>query len=444
MSDPSYLLFNVDAQKKILRGARAAINLLAPSYGHHTSHTSPHAFGELAQSVQLDDPQEMVGVMCIKKIAESMDAFCGDGTRLAPILLYNFLQEGAQLISPKANLQHVIMGMEKGVKGVVDFIKSNLVKPATLPLTFLTAQLANHNIKGVLPLLRVAYDQVGVDGNIVLEPTRATPQKVTLERGVYFSTSPISGYFVDEPNLGLSELGPGTLHIFDHPLTSTEELLPILIQARQKNHSLIIVAPAISKNALSTLAMNHLQHTLNICCVQKTDKTPIECGLFSKAWVTAYGVTLQRDEDSLLSVVQIANEIDLHLKAHQFLKQVTQHGVVVGGGAVWLHALGSLDQVIATGDEHIGIRLVRQALLAPARQLIENHNKSSGAIIHQIFKKPDSYGYHLITDQIEDLYAQNITDSSAMTIEAIEQALKAATELLLTEVIISNKQTLEE
>jgi len=83
-------------------------------------------------------------------------------------------------------------------------------------------------------------------------------------------------------------------------------------------------------------------------------------------------------------------------------RAAVQEGIVAGGGVALVKALASLENLAsANGDQEVGIRIIRKALEAPARQIANNAGADGSVIRGRLKPKPGSsclgrIQYHLI------------------------------------------------
>lgn len=126
-------------------------------------------------------------------------------------------------------------------------------------------------------------------------------------------------------------------------------------------------------------------------------------------------------------------------------KAAVEEGIVPGGGVALLRAQTVLDAMTLTGDEKIGLQIVRRAVEEPLRQIAENTGRD-GAVVVENVKKQNGYslGYNALTDEYVDLYEAGIVDPAKVTRCALQNAASIAALLLTTEVAITEKPKKEE
>jgi chaperonin GroEL len=120
-----------------------------------------------------------------------------------------------------------------------------------------------------------------------------------------------------------------------------------------------------------------------------------------------------------------------------------EEGVVPGGGVALLNAIAALDTVELTGDAATGLNILRRALEEPIRQLAANGGKDGSVVVEGIrraqkeYNNPN-YGYNVLADRYEDLFAAGITDPAKVTRSALQNATSIAAMILTTEALITD------
>jgi chaperonin GroEL len=116
-------------------------------------------------------------------------------------------------------------------------------------------------------------------------------------------------------------------------------------------------------------------------------------------------------------------------------KAAVAEGIVPGGGLALLRALPALEkeELLAEGDERTGIAILRRALEAPTRQIAENSAVDGGVVVERMRAGEGALGFDAARKQYVDLIAAGIIDPTKVVRVALENAVSAASLLLLTE-----------
>ena len=115
-----------------------------------------------------------------------------------------------------------------------------------------------------------------------------------------------------------------------------------------------------------------------------------------------------------------------------------EEGIVAGGGSALVHAAAALDGDLGlTGDEAIGVRIVRIGIDAPLEWIARNGGYSGEVVVSKV--RESAEGFNAATGEYGDLLAQGILDPVKVTRSALANAASIAAMLLTTETIVVEK-----
>ena len=122
-------------------------------------------------------------------------------------------------------------------------------------------------------------------------------------------------------------------------------------------------------------------------------------------------------------------------------KAAVQEGVVTGGGCALLYALDALDSLKVKGDDQkAGIELIRKALQAPIRQIINNAGVDASVVVGKLLEgKKGSHGYDAQSEEYVDMFAKGIIDPTKVVRTALQDAASISGLLITTEAMIADK-----
>ena len=149
--------------------------------------------------------------------------------------------------------------------------------------------------------------------------------------------------------------------------------------------------------------------------------------------------------------VGAATEVELKEKKHRIEDAVSatraaiEEGIVAGGGSALVHAVSALEGDLGlTGDEAVGVRVVRKAVDEPLRWIAENGGVQGYVVISKVRELGVGNGYNAATDEYGDLVSQGVLDPVKVTKSALVNATSIAGMLLTTETLIVDKPEEEE
>jgi chaperonin GroEL len=120
-------------------------------------------------------------------------------------------------------------------------------------------------------------------------------------------------------------------------------------------------------------------------------------------------------------------------------KAAIEEGIVAGGGVALVRARAVLEGLKLTGDEQIGVNIIRRAVEEPMRQIAENAGHDGAVVVEEVKKLAGAMGYNAATDVYEDMLKAGIVDPTKVTRSALQNAASIAALLLTTEAIITEK-----
>jgi chaperonin GroEL len=149
--------------------------------------------------------------------------------------------------------------------------------------------------------------------------------------------------------------------------------------------------------------------------------------------------------------VGAATEVELKEKKHRIEDAVSatraaiEEGIVAGGGSSLVHAVSVLeDNLGLTGDEAVGVRVVRRAADQPLRWIAENGGVNGAVVVAKVRENGAGTGYNAATENYGDLVAEGVIDPVKVTRSALINATSIAGMLLTTETLVVDKPEEEE
>lgn len=119
-------------------------------------------------------------------------------------------------------------------------------------------------------------------------------------------------------------------------------------------------------------------------------------------------------------------------------------GVVAGGGVALLRAAIDLDKVNTLNeDEKTGVDIIRRAVEAPLRTIVENCGLEGSVIVNKVKEAKGDEGYNARTDKFEDLVKSGVLDPAKVTRLALQNAASISGLLLTTACVIAEEESEE-
>jgi chaperonin GroEL len=140
-----------------------------------------------------------------------------------------------------------------------------------------------------------------------------------------------------------------------------------------------------------------------------------------------------------------ATEIELKEKkariedAMHATRAAVEEGIVPGGGTALVRCIPALSKIKATGDEEIGVNIVRRALEEPMRQIAHNAGEEGAVVVGKVRENEnDNYGFNADTAEYGDMVKAGVIDPAKVTRLALQNAASIAALMLTTEALVAD------
>ncbi len=143
-------------------------------------------------------------------------------------------------------------------------------------------------------------------------------------------------------------------------------------------------------------------------------------------------------------------EVELKEKKHRVedalsaTRAAVEEGVVAGGGVTLINAISALDNIkMDLADEQTGVQILRRALEAPMRGIVENAGLDGAVVINEIRRRQKETGdmaiaFDVMTNEYVDMFKSGIIDPCKVTRSAVENAASIAAMILSTEALVTD------
>jgi chaperonin GroEL len=118
-------------------------------------------------------------------------------------------------------------------------------------------------------------------------------------------------------------------------------------------------------------------------------------------------------------------------------KAAVEEGIVAGGGVALLRASQVLETLRVTGEEQIGVNIIRRAIEEPMRWIAGNAGHEGSIVVQRVKAMKGDEGFNAQSEQYEDLVKAGVIDPAKVVRSALQHAASIASLLLTTEAVIS-------
>ena len=219
----------------------------------------------IAREIELEDPFENMGAQLVKEVSTKTNDVAG--TTTATLLAQAIVREGLKNLAAGANPMVMKKGIAKATEVAIEEIKKNS-KPVSGTADIARVGAVSSGDDSIGKLIAEAMEKVSHDGVITVEESKTAETYSEVVEGMQLDRGYITPYMVTDTEKMEAVLDDALILLTDKKISSIQDLLPLLEQVVQSGKKLLIVAEDVEGDALSTLLVNKLRGTLNVCCIK--------------------------------------------------------------------------------------------------------------------------------------------------------------------------------
>jgi chaperonin GroEL len=125
-------------------------------------------------------------------------------------------------------------------------------------------------------------------------------------------------------------------------------------------------------------------------------------------------------------------------------RAAVEEGIVPGGGVAFIRCIEALANLKVSGDEKIGVDIVKRALEEPLRQLSYNAGVEGSIVVQRVKGEKTNVGYNVDKNAYVDMLETGVIDPTKVTRTALQNAASIAALLLTTESMVTDLPEKEE
>ena len=455
----------------------------------------------VARSINLVDVFEDMGVRLLKGASLKTNEKAGDGTTTSTIIAQAIVNEAFKQIGAGASPMLLKKEIEEATKKVLEELKTLAVPVSVEKLEDLeNVATISSGDRVIGELVAKAIQVTGKDGSITIEEGKSFETTVEYKEGMQIDRGYLSPYFVTNQETVEGVIEDTFVLLTDKKINYAHEIMPFLetfVKAGHKN--LVIFASEVVEEGLASLVVNKMRGALNVMAVQapafggrRIDELE-DIASFTGAKVLmedsgrafdsltveelgkAKKIVSDRDKtiifegagnpkariESLREQIKVGNtQFDIEIKSNR-LANLTGKVAVINVGALTEVEMGEkkervIDAVAATraaieegivaGGEITLLKLansceqsiLKEALKAPFKRLIENSGLDYADIREQMAGKDYPFGIDVLDGNIKDMLKEGILDPALVTKSALENAVSVSTMAMTTNFLVTD------
>jgi len=119
-------------------------------------------------------------------------------------------------------------------------------------------------------------------------------------------------------------------------------------------------------------------------------------------------------------------------------RAAVEEGIVPGGGVALLRCVDCLAKMKLSGDEQIGVEIIRRSLEEPLRTIANNAGLEGSVVINKVRELKTNEGYDADKDTYIDMIQAGVIDPTKVTRSALQNASSIAALMITTETIVTD------
>lgn len=272
------ILFRSAAREKILCGAAQLADAVRVTLGPKSKSVliqskwgNPIVCNDgvtIAKRVDLQDPEENLGVQMLRQAAERTGDAVGDGTSTSTLLAHAILADGIRNVVAGASAIDLKRGLDRGLALVMQSLLDQSRPVSSFKEKAQVATLSAHNDASIGQWVADALEKVGIEGVVSVEESKTTETMVEVMEGMRFDRGYVSPYFVTDTEKMQVELDEAYLLLCDHKIGLLKDLLPLLEKVAKSGQPLVLIADDIEGEALTTLVVNQIRGVLRAVAIK--------------------------------------------------------------------------------------------------------------------------------------------------------------------------------
>jgi chaperonin GroEL len=207
-----------------------------------------------------DDPGEALGASYVRDLVRDQRAAAPDGAATAVVLAGAMVRRAVEAVDGKADPTGLAWGIQAARDRVLDELGRRAADLSAKEEIAAVMAAAIFD-RALADVLAEAFDKVGKDGVITVEPAGQPGLELGLSEGMGVDGGYVWPGFVTDAGRGEAVLCDPLVLIVDAEVTAAEDVLPVIGVAAAAGRPLVVLAAGVSGAALEALAASRTSGT---------------------------------------------------------------------------------------------------------------------------------------------------------------------------------------
>jgi chaperonin GroEL len=222
----------------------------------------------VANSINLVDEVENLGVKVLKEAASRTADEAGDGTTTSTVLAQAIFNEGLKMKSAGFQIDLIKRGIDSSLKLIKDYLfeaKKDVTSNEELKQV---AMISANGEEEIANLIVDAIQAAGPDGSVIVEEAKGFKSELNVVDGFRLERGYLSPYFVTDKNKMTCEFERPLILIADREFNTIHDLMKPLETALDSSRPILIIGNDIQGDALQGMVLNKVKGSLRVCAIK--------------------------------------------------------------------------------------------------------------------------------------------------------------------------------
>ena len=215
----------------------------------------------VAESIQVSDPVENLGMTLLKQASKNTASRAGDGTTTSTVLAKAIIDKYS--VHPiKASFRDVKIGIEKARDYIIEQLDKKSVKVDDKRIENVSIISANGD-KALGKLISDAFRQAGENGIVTHQASGSGDTYVESVDGTHIKSNSASHHFFTNPEKEICELENPLIFLCATKIDNIRKIQDILEYAIKSGKAILLIAP-LESQPMAALAMNRVRGNIKV------------------------------------------------------------------------------------------------------------------------------------------------------------------------------------
>ena len=215
----------------------------------------------VAESIQVDDPVQNLGITMLKQAAKNTASKAGDGTTTSTVLAQALIHSFEEL-KGDYSFRDIKVGIDKALEQTLKQLDSRAVQVNEKRLENVSI-ISTNGDKTLGKLIAEAFKQAGDNGIVTHQASTTGDTYIESVDGTHIASNSVSHHFFTNPEKEICELENPLIFLCATNIPNVRRIQSILEYAIQQNRSILLIAE-LESQPTAALAMNKVKGNIKV------------------------------------------------------------------------------------------------------------------------------------------------------------------------------------